>query len=137
MASKDYEKAATYWLSMIAIDPQHGFYVAPASIELSCAYRELKKYTEGKVVLNNVLESNANYAAAHHMLGLIALDEESYDEAVGKIKKSLELDNGNGKYQDSLKKAEAALKQSKQRDYYKILSEYNAVQYRELVYMVG
>ena len=112
---------------MIAIDPQHGFYVAPASIELSCAYRELKKYTEGKVVLNNVLESNANYAAAHHMLGLI----------VGKIKKSLELDNGNGKYQDSLKKAEAALKQSKQRDYYKILSEYNAVQYRELVYMVG
>lgn len=46
---------------------------------------------------------------------------ELFEDAVRHCKRALELDNGNGQYQEGVRRAEAALKQSKQKDYYKIL----------------
>lgn len=46
---------------------------------------------------------------------------EDWNKAVNWYKKALELDQNHGIVRERLQKAEAALKQSKQKDYYKIL----------------
>eukprot|EP01006_Ploeotia_vitrea_P012390 TRINITY_DN32849_c0_g1_i1.p1 TRINITY_DN32849_c0_g1~~TRINITY_DN32849_c0_g1_i1.p1 ORF type:complete len:481 (+),score=6.51 TRINITY_DN32849_c0_g1_i1:88-1530(+) len=119
--NKDWDNAVKHWLTMIAVDPEHPVYVSKAAIDLAKAYRELKKYQEAKIALDDILSKDENNAEALYQLGLTLIDLEKYDEAVQKCKRATEIDNGNGTYQDGLKRAEAALKQSKQKDYYKIL----------------
>ena len=112
------------WLGMIAVDPEHPTFVSKASIDLATAYKELKQYEEAKVVLQGLLDRDGNNAAALHLLGVILLDTSLFEEAVQKCRRATEIDSGNGAYQDCLKRAEAALKQSKQKDYYKTLGEH-------------
>ena len=57
------------------------------------------------------------------MLCQVLLDEEQYEEAVPKCRRAVEIEGENAAYQDALRKAEAVLKQSKQKDYYKILGK--------------
>ena len=121
VGKRDWEAAVKNWLSMIAVDPEHQFYVPKAALELAKAYRELKKYDEAKVALNDILGRNADDHAALNLLAAVLMDTENFEEAVQKAKRATELNNGNGVYQDTLKRAEAALKQSKQKDYYKLL----------------
>jgi DnaJ homolog subfamily C member 3 len=120
-AKRDWETAVQQWLGMIAADPEHQFYVPKAALQLAKAYRALKRYDEAKVALNDVLGRNGDDHAALNLMAEILMDTESFEEAVQKAKRAAELDNGNGTYQDTLKRAEAALKQSKQKDYYKLL----------------
>ena len=121
---RDWEGAVKHWLAMIAVDPEHPVYIFKAAVELAKAYKELKQYENGKIALEDILRRDENHAPALHQLGLILLDMELFEEAVQKCKRAAEIDNGNGAYQDGLKRAEAALKQSKQKDYYKILGKY-------------
>jgi hypothetical protein len=49
--------------------------------------------------------------------------KESWEEAVREFRRAKEIDGGNHEANDGLHRAEAALKQSKVKDYYKILGE--------------
>lgn len=118
---KNWETAVKNWLSMLAVDPEHPVYVPKAALELAKAYKELNQFDEAKIALNDIIGKNENDHAALHLLGTVLLEQELFEEAVQKCKRAVELENGNAVYKDSLKRAEAALKQSKQKDYYKIL----------------
>lgn len=120
-AKKEWGSAVKNWLGMIAVDSEHAYYVPKAALQLAQAYRELQQYDEAKGALNDVLGRNGNDHAALNLLGAILLDMEDFEAAVQKAKRAVELDNSNASYQDTLKRAEAALKQSKQKDYYKTL----------------
>jgi DnaJ-domain-containing protein 1 len=63
-----------------------------------------------------------NSARAHQLLGQVHMDGEEFEEAVFQFKRANELQQGDQGLQEELRKAEAAAKQAKQKDYYKILS---------------
>lgn len=60
-------------------------------------------------------------ADAHHTLGEVLLQREAWDDAVREAHRAHELERGSAEYRDFAQRAEAALKQSKQKDYYRIL----------------
>lgn len=56
-----------------------------------------------------------------NLIGKIHVELEEYEEAVYRFKKAMEYHQGDSEINEDLRKAEAVLKQSKQKDYYKIL----------------
>jgi hypothetical protein len=64
-----------------------------------------------------------NLLSAHTCIGEAFMAKESWEEAVREFRRAKEIDGGNHEANDGLHRAEAALKQSKVKDYYKILGE--------------
>lgn len=60
-------------------------------------------------------------ATAHHVLGEVLLAREAWEEASREGHRAHELDRGSHEFRDFAQRADAALKQSKQKDYYRIL----------------
>jgi DnaJ family protein C protein 3 len=117
----NHEKAIELLLKLLDVDNEHNTIAPKAHIDLSTSYRSLKKYPEAKTCANNAIKLNDNNADAHRALGNVLMDLEEFEEAVRILKRALELSQGNGEIAQEVQKAEAALKQSKQKDYYKIL----------------
>eukprot|EP01031_Cornospumella_fuschlensis_P033638 gene33638-40692_t len=80
-----------------------------------------KKYAEAKKLVHGLIEKDAQDASLFKLLGSICMHEEDFDCAVQNLKRAAELSQGDRGLQEELRKAEAALKQSKMKDYYKIL----------------
>lgn len=80
-----------------------------------------KKFNDAKNAIQHVLDTNNDDGNAHRLKARILFDMELFDESVMHFKRALELLNNDHAVQDELRNAEAALKQSKQKDYYKIL----------------
>ena len=68
-----------------------------------------------------VTQVDDSLAEAHFVLAEVALAREEYEEAAREAKAAHERDRGSGEYQATMQRCEAALKQSKTKDYYKIL----------------
>lgn len=60
-------------------------------------------------------------AEAHWVYGEVLLASEQWEEAARQGHRAHEIDRGNNDYRDFAQRADAALKQSKSKDYYKIL----------------
>lgn len=121
-SSGDHKRAAEVLLKLISIDPHHRTFVPKARLDLARTYRHMKKYKEAKAEAELVIQVDENSVGAYKILGLILLDQEDYEGAVQKLNKAKELSQGGDReVEDELRKAEAALKQSKQKDYYKTL----------------
>lgn len=88
---------------------------------LAEALKGAKKYKEAKDAAEFVVKADDQDGQNHRLLGEILLELESYEEAVYHYKRANELLNNDRQAQEDLRRAEAALKQSKQKDYYKIL----------------
>jgi DnaJ family protein C protein 3 len=67
------------------------------------------------------LQVDDGLAEAHFVLAEVALAREEFEEAAREAKAAHERDRGSGEYQATMQRCEAALKQSKTKDYYKIL----------------
>lgn len=105
------------------IDTAHGNepVITKTNFDLAESLRILKKYSDAKDAVKSCLAKNDNDGSAHRLMGHILMETESFDEAVHHFKRAVELIQGDRSVQEDLQKAEAALKQSKQKDYYKIL----------------
>ena len=119
--SKDYTKAAESLVKLIEVDKEHNIIVPRARLELAKAYQSLKKYKEAKAEAELVIAKDDGNADAHRVLGQVLMELEDYEAAVQRFKKARELKEGDRSIDEDLRKAEAALKQSQQKDYYKIL----------------
>lgn len=117
----NHERAIELLLKVLDVDSEHNTIAPKANIDLAASYRSLKKYPEAKTCANNAIKMNDNNAEAHRALGHVLMDLEEFDEAVRAFKRAADLSQGNGEIAEDVRKAEAALKQSKQKDYYKIL----------------
>jgi len=120
-SSGDHETCLRHWQSVIDTDPEHQVTVPRAHYESSSAYSKLKRFDEALKSMNKALDIDNNNADYHVALGHIYMETEEYEDAVRSFKKAKELVGDNHTYDEDIRKAEAALKQSKQKDYYKIL----------------
>lgn len=121
MTAGDFTNAVKYLKSIISVDPQHNTIVPRANLDLANAHKQLKQFAEAKAAANAVLEIDDGNGEAHRILGQIHMENDEFDEAIHKFRRAAELMENDAGVQDELQRAEAALKQSKQKDYYKIL----------------
>lgn len=121
LSKGDKEEALKYLQAVIDADPNHPKSVPEAESDMAKVLKDLGRKQEAKQLAESALQKDERNGALMILLADIMMDNEEWDEAVYRIKKALELDDGNREWHDKLRRAEAALKQSKQKDYYKIL----------------
>lgn len=105
----------------IAVDRQNQPIQTKLHTALAHALKKAKRLKEAKDAAEIVVKANDQDGNAHRLLGEVLMELENFDEAVFHYKKANELLQNDRTVQEELRKAEAALKQSKQKDYYKIL----------------
>mmetsp|Transcript_17213 Transcript_17213/g.25751 ORF Transcript_17213/g.25751 Transcript_17213/m.25751 type:complete len:498 (-) Transcript_17213:146-1639(-) len=123
-AAENNEDALKHLNDILTADPEHPVTVPQAQRDMAKVYVDMKNFPEAKKVAEMALQTNENDLDMLRVLGDIHMAAEEYDEAVYKFKKAVEIAQGTTsqrEVEEELRKAEAALKQSKQKDYYKIL----------------
>lgn len=131
MAKGDWAAAISQLLSLIETDPTHRSIVPKASLDLAKAYKNNGQHEECRNYANKALEYDSNDVEALRTLGQSYMAEEKYDEAIFNFRKAVEISHDNSIAQE-LQKAEAALKQSKQKNYYKILGVSRKAKQKEI-----
>eukprot|EP01035_Chromulina_nebulosa_P017709 gene17709-23301_t len=89
--------------------------------ELAQAYVNGKHFKEAKELTLKLLANDENNGQANYILGKVHMENEEYEEAIYRFKKANEILGNDQEVNNDLRKAETALKQSKQKDYYKTL----------------
>ena len=120
MSRGDWAAVIAQLKSLIETDPSHRTIVPKALLDLARAYLKNSQHEECRQHASKALEYNGNDVDALRLLGQSYMAEEKYDEAIFHFRKAVEISHDNSIAQE-LQKAEAALKQSKQKDYYKVL----------------
>ncbi|UIZ24111.1 hypothetical protein KXD40_008055 [Peronospora effusa] len=92
------------------------FYLQLCTIEL-----RLKHFAKARDACEKVVSFDSGNAQAFAKLSEAQIGLELYDDAVRSAKRALELDDSSQEFKEKLAQAEAALKQSKTKNYYKIL----------------
>lgn len=121
-AKKDFSTAIKHLINLVAVDPKHVTVTPKAYLDLAEAYKNDKQYQLAKESATMCILIDANNANAYKMLGQICMEQDEFDEAAKQFSKANELSPGDGSIEDEMRKADAAIKQSKQKDYYKILN---------------
>lgn len=117
----DHNDAANQLKKLLEVAQGNDPVTLKTTFELAESLKFLKKFAEAKDAVKACLSRNDNDGPAHRLMGQLMMDTENFDEAVFHFKKANEHIQGDRSVQEDLQKAEAALKQSKQKDYYKIL----------------
>jgi DnaJ family protein C protein 3 len=117
----NYDQSIVTLLKIIAVDPNNAVITDKYTVLLARAYKNVQKYSEAKDYTEKLLAKNPQDGNLHHLLGQILLDMDEFEKAVHSLQRAKDLLNNDQSVLNDLQKAEAALKQSKQKDYYKIL----------------
>merc|ERR1719506_2569139 len=109
-----------------AVDPSHAAFaktsfLAGATAWLASAATNPEHFDNAAAEAQQAVALDDTAAEAHALMGKVHMAREEWTEAVRAFKAATERDQQNGSHREELKKAEAALKQSKTKDYYKIL----------------
>ena len=111
--------AAEEYKSCAAVDPQHHEFNKKA---WTSACRVLQNVNEARAACQRALQIDKNYLDALVEIAKTYDKEENWEESVRHWKQAQQVaGNGNGDVNDGVLRAEAALKQSKEKDYYKVL----------------
>ncbi|TYZ58216.1 hypothetical protein PybrP1_006444 [[Pythium] brassicae (nom. inval.)] len=121
MARGEYAAAAGDWEAAIAVDPVHGELNKALYVQLCAAELQLKQYLPAQAACAHAVRIDDSNAAAHAKLSEALLGLEQFDDAVREARRAHELDDSSHEFQEAVHRAEAALKQSKNKNYYKIL----------------
>lgn len=121
MQNGRFQEAVPHLTNLINADPTHEVYVTAAYTDLGVAHKEMRQFAEAKAAIEQVFRRNPRDWNAYRVLGEIQLDNEEFEEAVNTLRRAAEDSDGDQVTHESLHRAEVALKQSKQKDYYKIL----------------
>lgn len=122
LQNKQYENCLQYLQQLLAIDPEHLIHQRKFTINLIQIYYEMKNYQQVKNLSEKLLENNNEPPVEIlRILGDVHMILEEYEQALYRYKKLNEINSNNHEIQELIRKAEVAIKQSKQKDYYKIL----------------
>lgn len=121
MARGAFADAVEDWEAAIAVDPVHGELNKELYYQLCVSHLGLKQHARAQTACTHAIAIDESNANAHAKLSDALLGLEKYDDAVREAKRAVELDGENRAFQEQLHRAEAALKQSKNKNYYKIL----------------
>ncbi|RLN52835.1 hypothetical protein BBJ29_004048 [Phytophthora kernoviae] len=125
-------EAAEDWQSALEVDPQHGLMNKEFYLQLCTSKQHLKQYSEARDACEKVIAIDSNYALAYVKLSEAQIGLELFEEAVRSAKRATELDDSSHEFKEKLAQAEAALKQSKNKNYYKILGVARDSQAKEI-----
>jgi len=119
----DYRTAADQWTAAMRVDETHAAYVRPTTLLVARAYSKLGKHDEAVALIEKHVEEEETLEGAW-ALGEALTAAERYDEAVRTYQRAaqeLAPDDKKQEAQNKLREAQVALKQSKEKNYYKIL----------------
>lgn len=121
--TKNYNSGLQILYDIIGVDSEHPVIIPKVHINMTIIYKELKQYKEAKEYGEKLLQKDENNVEIIQILADIHMISEEYEQAVFKYRKLVDLTQGQKQHEinELLQRAEAALKQSKQKDYYKIL----------------
>ena len=114
------EAAATFEASL-GLDAALGVWTREALLKLAKARWRGGDLPAARHAAQRLLSVDEGAAEAHAVLAEVALLQEAWEEAAREAARAVELDRGNGAFRDVQQRADAALKQSKTKDYYRIL----------------
>ena len=122
LGAGNHEEAIGHWDAAIRLDPTHTAFIRPTLLNIAKSYSALGKHKEAIDTANKHMEMGET------LDGLFALGDahtaaENFQDAVNTFRKAMEFEPNDRQKecQQRLQKAEIALKQSKEKNYYKIL----------------
>ena len=121
LSRRSFAEAVAIFRTGLDLDPMLHTWRRESLLKLTRALKGAGQAAEAKAHAKIMLQWDDGCAEAHNILAEYLLGEEAWDEAVRQAARAAELDRGNAEYRDTAQRAEAALKQSKTKDYYKIL----------------
>lgn len=135
---KDYMKALTQWQSLLELEPTHPLISLQALLQIARCHQSMKHWKEGLEKAKEACQRQDKSVLGHYLWAQLAVELEEWEVAVQQFKQAQELLSQNQgvpneeqvsgmslpttqKLEEEIRKAEARLKQSQQKDYYKIL----------------
>ncbi|GBG26359.1 DnaJ-like subfamily C member 3 [Hondaea fermentalgiana] len=117
--------AASLYAEAVKVDPEHREFNKKISTKLCAVHARLKQVKEAKLICEQAIRFDKNgiepYVSLAELLSSMAEETPDFEEAVRAWHRAAEVEHDNRKVRDGLHRAEVALKQSKQKNYYKIL----------------
>jgi len=125
--AKKFEEAIEHYEGAIAIEPDHVNFERPTNFLIVQAYSKNKQHSKAIKMAREIVDEDDEAMDALWVLGDALTDAEKFDEALRIFRDALEAaPDGEGeetqKAKQKVKQAEVALKQSKEKNYYKILA---------------
>lgn len=119
--SGEYESAIKGFTECLELFPSNKVYNSAIYLNRAICYSKLKSPEDALKDLNSAIECNKDYAKAYVKRGETNLELENYEEAVRDFEKAKQISPHEFNIQQKSKDAKIKLKQSKRKDYYKIL----------------
>lgn len=120
-AAGDHVSAIAMFQKAIEVDPTHQAEAKQLHFLLCKSHTELQKWEESVMHCESALRLDSQMFEAHIQIGEIKLKQEKFGEAVHSYKQAAQINQQDRRVVEGLQRAQAALKQSKQKNYYKIL----------------
>jgi tetratricopeptide (TPR) repeat protein len=122
----DFKEALQNYEASVEIDPEHREFNKHTYLKICRTLTKLKEIDKAMGACDMALEIDNSLIDAHIIIAehltSTAETSQDFEIAVMAWNKALQMDRNNGQAQEGLRRAEAALKQSKQKNYYKTLS---------------
>jgi len=123
---KKFEEAIKIYTEAIAIQPEHVNFARPTKFLIVKAYSKNNQHTEAIKLAREIVNEDESALDALWALGDALTDAEKFDEALRVFRDALEAapdseTDVTRKAKQKVQEAEVALKQSKEKNYYKIL----------------
>ncbi|EWM25010.1 dnaj subfamily c member 3 protein [Nannochloropsis gaditana] len=117
----DVAQGVGYLQEAMAVDPSHVYFNAPILLQIARAHMGVASFAPARQAVDSAMQMNPRLSEAHIVLSDLLQAQEEYEEAVRVLKSAAEAFAEDASVQEALKKAEIALKQSKEVNYYKVL----------------
>ena len=126
MEAKQFVEAVEHYKGAIAIEPDHVNFYKPTSFLIIQALSKNKQHNEAIKMARSLVEEFDNAVDTMWALGDAETDAEKFEDALRTYQEAMKhAPEGDGedarKTKEKVKQAEVALKQSKEKNYYKIL----------------
>lgn len=119
---QDYQNAIDQWTAATEIDTSHVAFNRPMALKIAIGYSKLGNHKKAMELAQQHIDEDETVEGLW-ALGEIELAAEKYEDAVRTYTQATETANEDQKKeaQQKLREAQVALKQSKEKNYYKIL----------------
>jgi len=118
-----HEEAIDYWWQAINIDDTHRAFARPTMLKITKAYTAINEHEKAIKTADDYLKEEETLEGIL-VLGDAHMGADEFDKAVNTFQKAMEFEPNDREREtrEKLQKAQTALKQSKEKNYYKILT---------------
>jgi DnaJ homolog subfamily C member 3 len=119
----DFQGAITHWTAAVQIDLYHDTYNHPTHLKIAQSHSRMGNHKEAEALIQNYIDVLGETLEALWALGEAQQAADRFEDAVRTFQRAVEAATEDVKKeaQQKLQEAQVALKQSKEKNYYKIL----------------